>query len=576
MTAKITEINAALLTCFLQGGSNFLAQNKEAVNALNVFPVPDGDTGINMHLTVNSAVKNITGQEYSGVGELSADFAMGALMGARGNSGVILSQIFRGFSQSMAGKKTVDAVEFAQAMQKGVDLSYKSVMKPVEGTILTVFRHFAAAAAKAAQPGGDIAQMMRAALAEGEKSLQNTPELLPVLKEAGVVDAGGQGMLLIMEGGLRALTGEPVAAVAEAKTQSGKKAPAAPGKMAAMPPSPPKAQSAAAKAGGEIEFTFDIQMLIKGENVPLDTIRERLSHTPPGDCLLVVGTPEVVKIHFHSNLPWQVLEYAAGFGTLHDIVIENMSDQHEHLAHDEAIHAEAIPAVPMEAAPPAPAEPCATAVIAVCAGEGLAEIFSSMGAAVISGGQTMNPSAEDLLTAIAATGGAEVVLLPNNSNIILTAQQAQKMAEKPVHVVPSKFVTQGLTALLSYDKNAAGSANAEAMNEAILQGMPCEVTYAVRESKYNGFDIQPGDVLGLKKGEIVVTGKELSPTVMELLEQVMAEDMDYSLISFFYGNDMTEAEAAALAAEMEERWPEFDVEYHEGGQPLYYLLLSVE
>lgn len=561
MTSQVKEVNAALLACFLQGGSDFLAQRKDEVNALNVFPVPDGDTGINMYLTVNSAVKNIAGRAYGTVADLGADFAMGALMGARGNSGVILSQIFRGFSQSMAGKKTLSAVDFAQALQKGVDLSYKSVMKPVEGTILTVFRHFAAAAAKTAKPDGDIVAMLQTALAAGEKSLAQTPDLLPVLKEAGVVDAGGQGMLLIMEGGLRALAGEEISALA-------------PAVMTAAPPQTP----AAAATAAALEFVFCTQVLVKGQNLPMEKIRRRLSTTPPGDSLLVVGTDEVIKIHFHNNQPWQVLEYLSRFGALHDIVIDNMNDQQEHMTTAESLSNDALAVPPVVSPPvkPPAAAPCATAAIAVCAGAGLTEIFSSMGATVICGGQTMNPSAEDLLTAIAACGGEEVVLLPNNSNIILTAQQAQKLAEKPVYVAPSKFVTQGVTAMLCYDKNASGAVNAEAMSAAIEQGIPCELTYAVRESKYNGFNIQPGDVLGLKKGEIVATGKELTPTVMDLLEKVIAGDEDFSLISFFYGHDMTEEDAAALAAQVEERWPDFDVEYHAGGQPLYYLLMSVE
>ena len=548
MTARTKELNAAGLSCFLQGGCDFLARHKEEVNDLNVFPVPDGDTGINMYLTINSAAKNIAGREYVGVGELGADFAMGALMGARGNSGVILSQIFRGFSQSMSGKKTLAATDLAQALQKGVDLSYKSVMKPVEGTILTVFREFAAAAAKKAKPGADIIEMLRYALGEGQKALDATPALLPVLKEAGVVDAGGQGLLLIMEGGLKALAGESIEVFAPAQSQTG------------------ESSSETPPAAAEIEYTFDIQLLIKGQDIPLEQIRGRLSKTPPGDCLLVVGTPEVVKIHFHSNLPWQVLEYAAHFGSLHDIVIENMRDQQEHFIGED------------KAAPSQITEPCATTVIAVCSGEGLTEVFSSMGATVISGGQSMNPSAEDLLTAIAAAVGREVVLLPNNSNIILTAQQAVKLADKPTLVAPSKYVTQGVSALLCYDKNKSAQENAAAMSAAIQQGISLEVTYAVRSSKYNGFNIKPNDILGLKDGEIVTTGKKLLPTALKLVEKALTdiEAADYSIISFFYGHDMTEKDAAELAAELEKRWPDFDIEYHPGGQPLYYLLMSIE
>jgi DAK2 domain fusion protein YloV len=552
MTAKISEINAALLACFLQGGCDFLGQHKEEVNALNVFPVPDGDTGINMYLTINSATKNTAGREYAGVDELGADFALGALMGARGNSGVILSQIFRGFTQSMSGKKVLSATDFAQALQKGVDLSYKSVMKPVEGTILTVFREFASAAAKKAKPGADIIEMLRYALAGGQKALDATPALLPVLKEAGVVDAGGRGLLLIMEGGLKALAGESLEVL-----------------KSALPPAVKITERApdATEAFTPLEFTFDIQMIIKGKDIPVDQILARLSETPPGDCLLVVGTDEVVKIHFHSNLPWQVLEYASQFGALHDIVIENMCDQQEHFTGGSG-----------RFAPSQAAEPCATTVIAVCSGEGITEVFISLGAVVISGGQSMNPSAEDLLTAIASAPGSEVVLLPNNSNIILTAEQAVKMADKPTWVAPSKFVTQGVSAMLSYNKNHSAEQNAAGMSAAIEQGISLEVTYAVRSSKYNGFNIKPYDILGLKDGEIAVTGKKLLPTTLKLVEKALAqkEDEDYSIISFFYGHDMTEEDAAVLAAELKKRWPDFDVEYHLGGQPLYYLLMAIE
>ena len=550
MTAKLSEINAALLASFLQGGCDFLGRHKEEVNALNVFPVPDGDTGINMYLTINSAVKNTAEKKYAGVGELGADFAMGALMGARGNSGVILSQIFRGFTQSMSGKKTLLAADFAQALQKGVDLSYKSVMKPVEGTILTVFREFAFAASQKTKPGADIIGMLRYALLEGQKALDATPSFLPVLKEAGVVDAGGKGLLLIMEGGLKALAGESLETLETA------------------PETAVTISESAPEAPMSIEYTFDIQMLIKGKNIPLEQIRAHLCETPPGDCLLVVGSEEMVKIHFHSNLPWQVLEYAAQFGTLHDIVIENMRDQQEHFTGG---NDHIAPSHTAE-------EPCATTVIAVCSGEGLTEVFTSMGAVVISGGQSMNPSAEDLLTAINSATGKGVVLLPNNSNIILTAEQAVKLAGKPTLVAPSKFVTQGVSAMLSYDKNQSAQQNAASMSAAIEQGISLEVTYAVRSSKFNGFNIKPHDILGLKDGEIVVTGKKLLPTALKLVDKALAnqEGSDYSIISFFYGHDMAKEDAATLAAELKKRWPDFDVEYHLGGQPLYYLLMAIE
>ncbi len=559
MTASIKEMDAATLKQFFEGGCAFLGANKEMVNALNVFPVPDGDTGINMFLTINSAVKNV--KNTASVGEVAADFAMGALMGARGNSGVILSQIFRGFSQSVAGKTTINAIELAAALQKGVDLSYKSVMKPVEGTILTVYRLFAAAAINEAGKSGDILTMYNSALAAGENALQHTPDFLPVLREAGVVDAGGKGLLTIMEGGMRSLRGEDFATVV--------------GQPMPQPISNSNlATSAAAQAAGNIEFAYCTELLIKGDQIDAEKIRTYLSKKIAGDSLVVVGTPEVVKIHFHNNTPWQVLNYAADFGSLHDIKIENMRDQHSELAERNTDNLTNEPSD--DPISPKVEEPCRCSVIAVCSGDGLSQILSSMGAIIIKGGQTMNPSAEELLEAISHCGGEEVVLLPNNSNIILTARQVVDLADRPVYVVESKFITQGVSAMLCFDRDNNGSDNEAAMSEAIKAVVSGELTYAVRDSSYNGFTIKKDDMLGLKNDKIVVVGKQLELTLLELIEKMIDNNEDYGLISLFYGNDQTQEDVEPLIEAIKAKYTDFDVECYPGGQPLYYFLVSVE
>jgi len=539
----IKDLSALELAGFLKGGTSFLGVNKDEVNALNVFPVPDGDTGINMYLTIKSASKNIEAKDYQDVSQLAQDFSMGALMGARGNSGVILSQIFRGFSQGVAGKKSLDAKSLAYALQKGVDLSYKSVMKPVEGTILTVFKDFAAAATRYAVADEDITGMIAYALEEGKKSLANTPNLLPVLKQAGVVDAGGKGLLVIMEGGYLSLIGQSVADIEKTAQVI-------------------QEVSAAAELG-DIEFGYCTELLIKGDYIPLDEIRSHFAQTPPGDSLLVVGTDNLVKVHFHTNSPWKVLEYAAGFGSIHDIKIENMRDQHQEL--------QAL-TIAEEEDP----EDINCSVLAVCAGEGLTQIFVNMGASVISGGQTMNPSAEDILNAIKVSPGKEAVVLPNNSNIILTAQQAQELSDKKIRVIPTKFITQGLAAMLRYDRENSADANMRLMSEAAQDAVSGELTYSIRDSSYDGMNIKANDILALAEGNIVAVGQDIVEILMQLLEKMIEMSTDPCIISLFYGHDLQEAAAEEILAKVRDKYSDMDVELHYGGQPLYYFLISIE
>lgn len=568
MIKQIEQMDGVRLAAFLRHGSDYLGQHKEAINALNVFPVPDGDTGINMYLTVSSAGAKLP-QDLAGipVGKVAADFAQGTLMGARGNSGVILSQIFRGLASSLAGKDGAGPAELAAALQKGSDIAYKSVMKPVEGTILTVYREFAAAALKAAEKKTDILEMLGQAIKAGEKALANTPNLLPVLKEAGVVDAGGKGLLCFMEGGLAGLADGRLPAPLPTAASAPTAAPAA------------KILPQEAAAEEEIAFTYCTQFLVKGEDLPIDQIRGRLSQDPPGDSLLVVGDESLIKIHFHNNHPGQVLEYCAGFGTLHDIIIDNMRDQHHQTIIDAAEAEEAEKAALAQTAPawtlPA-ATPARCGVVAVCVGEGLDRIYGDLGAQVISGGQTMNPSAEDLVQAVEECPAAEVVILPNNSNIILTAGQVQYLTEKKVCIVPSKFVTQGLTAMLRFNPEHDAEQNAAAMEKAGQKVLNGELTYAVRDTRYNGFQIKSGDILGLFKGEIVASGSDLGETFRQLIAKMAAEAEEPELLSLFYGHDLDAEQAEALASQAAEACPDLEIETHFGGQPLYYFLIAVE
>lgn len=550
MLVELKEMSVLQLADFLRGGCNNLAMHKDSINALNVFPVPDGDTGINMYLTIQAAVKNIADPaKNSDTGKMAQNFSLGALMGARGNSGVILSQMFRGFAQGIDGKKTVSARDFAAALQKGADLSYKSVMKPVEGTMLTVFKDFALGAVESAKKQGDILIMLRDALKAGEKSLANTPNLLPVLKQAGVVDAGGQGILTIMEGGLAALRGEAPAPPQEETVMIEEKAPL----------------SAAAAHDEEIAFTYCSEVMIYGKNPSPDEVKALLVKEIPGDSLIVVGMDEVVKIHYHSNAPWKILEIASRFGELRDIKIDNMRVQHQALSQEM-----------QEQLEEAPAPPSKCGVLTVCVGEGMKQIFNKLGAAVVSGGQTMNPSAEEIINAVEEMPAESVIILPNNSNIILAANQAKKLIKKPVQVLESRFVTQGLGAMLAFDSESSLEENYPAMAETMAEVVSGELTFAVRDSNYEDKEIKNGDILALLEGKLIYNGQGIKESALTLIEAMLAESSDPSIITLFYGHDVKEEDAAALTALLEDRYDDLDIECRFGGQPLYYYLIAVE
>lgn len=544
---ELQELNAQALAKFFQGGCVYLGANKDQVNALNVFPVPDGDTGINMYLTIRSALQAIADKNYLSVDKLAQDFSMGALMGARGNSGVILSQLFRGFSQSLTQKVTANAQDMADAWQKGVDLSYKSVIKPVEGTILTVCKDMAQAAGQAAQNGADIIAMLQQALAAGEKSLANTPNLLPVLRQAGVVDAGGKGLLVIFSGGLMALEDREELDFSQIAQET-------------KPALPPSAITISPKQALDIPFNYCTEFLIKGDKLPLEKIQAHLSREA-GDSLLVVGDEQIIKIHFHTNHPGKLIEYALNFGALHDLKIDNMRDQHRELDPG------TLPVLPSAL------KKCG--LVAVAAGSGLTKLFVDLGATIINGGQTMNPSAQDILEAIERCPAEEIVVLPNNSNIILTAQQAEKLAAKPVYVLFSKHITQGIAASLLFDENKAAAENGPVLAQSLETIKSGEITFAVRDSQYEGLMIAAGSFLGIFEGKIACSHKDLPAVLASLLEKMVDIEND-SLISLFYGHDLLEDQANTLLAQVEEAYPQMDIEMHWGGQPLYHFLISVE
>jgi len=532
------------LRAMLQGAARYLEKNKEQVNALNVFPVPDGDTGTNMYLTLAAALKEAM-QGPDDLPKVAAAASTGSLMGARGNSGVILSQLFRGAAQALANCQTAGPKDVAQALVEATRTAYRAVMKPVEGTILTVARLAARKALAAARDGGDVEAVLRAALAGAREALDKTPSLLPVLHEAGVVDAGGQGLVLILEGALAGLTGREVGPTAGT-------VPAA--SRAVEPLFPAKEES----TPQNITFGYCTEVLLRGHELDAGAIREKLGRH--GDSLLVVGDAEAVKVHIHTNHPGQVLEELLSYGTLHDIKIDNMRDQHREYLKGGGGEASGKKRI---------------GIVAVAQGEGLMAAFKSLGAdVVLSGGQTMNPSTEEFVNAVEEVPAPEVLVLPNNKNVILAARQAEGLVQKKMAVVPTRSIPQGIAALVAFNPEMDLEKNASLMAEAAQKVKTGEVTYAVRSSRVNGHEIAAGDILGLIDDQLVVTGRE----VEEVAEQVLAVmvDDESELITLFAGRDVPPEAAEKLRKRTQERFPGCEVELHVGGQPLYYYILSVE
>jgi len=537
----ITITGSDLVRC-VKAGCIRLEHNRDQVDQLNVFPVPDGDTGTNMYLTLLSAVKEAEKHSGEPLGKVAKAVSMGSLMGARGNSGVILSQIFRGIARVLDGKAEANAMDLAQALRAGSDTAYKAVMKPVEGTILTVIREIARACEKEAQDGNDILGTLLTGLQEGQRTLEKTPSMLPILKEAGVVDSGGQGIIYFLAGAIDGLAQEKDIQLDVYKE-----------KIALQQP------GSILQEDISLEFQYCTELLIKGEKLDPDDIKDHLQ--PLGDSMLVVGEDEIVKVHIHSNHPGKVLETALQFGQLSDIKINNMLEE---------VHENRNNFVPA-----APAFAKKIGLVAVGVGDGIVGILQSLGVdVVVQGGQTMNPSTEDLLIACNEVSAAAVIILPNNKNIIMAAQQVKELCEKQVEIVASCSVMQAISALIAYNPEGDLQEIAAAMNEEMSKISYAEVTHAVKDSAINGLHIEEGDVIGMIDGKIRLKGTAVEQVVMDLLAEMVSADSE--LITLLYGDDLEEATAQSLTEKIAELNPQCEVEMHYGGQPHYSYLLSVE
>lgn len=524
--------------------------HKVAVDALNVFPVPDGDTGTNMNLTLQAVVKALEKVPPAGtVSQVAQQVASGSLMGARGNSGVILSQLFRGFARCLDRKDNITVKDFAAALAAGVDTAYKAVGRPVEGTILTVAKEAAKMAQNRARSEEDFCSVMKAIINQAESTLAKTPEMLPVLKRAGVVDAGGQGLIYIYHGFLMVLEGKDVPK---------------PMVVSDIPiPLPYPSRQSPLVSEESFEFLYCTEFLVMNPHVDEFFLRGALESQ--GDSLLVVGDEDIIKVHVHTNHPGVVLELAMEHGELSGIKIENMKEQHQHTHWAEAFEDQ-----------PTPGEGKEIGVVAVVAGSGLANVFKSLGAdIVVEGGQTMNPSTEDLAAAVNSLACDAVVILPNNKNIIMAAEQVQEISSKTVRVLPSHTVPQGLAALLSYEADVKDFDRvANAMKRRISSVKSGQVTYAVKSYNSEVGEIHEGDILGLHDGRITSVGKEVEAVSLDLLHS-MVDDND-GVVSLFYGEDVSEESARMLADKIEAAFPHCQLDFCQGGQPFYYYIFSVE
>jgi DAK2 domain fusion protein YloV len=519
----------------------WLQHHQAVINALNVYPVPDGDTGTNMVLTMQSAWAEIEGSPEQNVGRVVHQMAHGALMGARGNSGVILSQIWRGFARGLDEKEVCRSADLVAACQEAATTAYKGVVKPVEGTILTVTRAVADSAARAAGTADDLLRILEHMVFAAHEAVLLTPSLLPVLREAGVVDAGGQGLFVILEGMARYLHGEPIAedvTLDRAVDLIGTRL-----------------------DFGEGEYGYDVQFLIMGQALEVDEIRERINQM--GECPLVVGDVNTVKVHVHVTDPGEPMSYAARLGSLRDVVIEDMQAQYQEFIAEQQLNTAC------------PSNDAVVGIVVVVAGDGLKQVFQSLGASVVvEGGQTMNPSTKDLLEAIERAPCAQVVVLPNNSNIILAAEQASALSEKSVAVVPTATIPQGISALLALNLQADLETNVKMMMSAMGEVETGEVTTATRSATFDGIRVSEGQTIGLHNGTLKVADKTPEEVVQLLLREMQNEEAE--IITLYYGDTVTQHEAAALADTIREQWPDQEVEVVAGGQAHYHYILSVE
>ena len=547
------KINGLVLAEMIDLGSKNLAKNAEKINSLNVFPVPDGDTGTNMNLSMSSGAKETAANVVENIGELGKSFSKGLLMGARGNSGVILSQLFRGMSQYIADKKEIDAKEFAEAIQNGVSIAYKAIIKPVEGTILTVAREAAEAGLKAAKNTDSVVEVMEAIYAEAQASLKRTPDLLPILKEVGVVASGGQGLVCVYQGFVAALKGEKIEGLESVETNVVDMQFEDDHDMDFMSPED-------IVHGFCTEFTVRLDKEKKDFNE--DKFRQDMSKF--GDSLLVISDSEYVKIHVHTETPGDVFNYGQQYGELIKIKSDNMREQHrEVLRKQEAKQAST------------PKEIKEQAMISISMGAGLSKVLTSMGVDyIVEGGQTMNPSTEDIMKAIKEVNAKNIFIFPNNKNIQLAAKQAAELAEENVFVIESKTAPQGLAAVMVFNPQASADENFANMQEVLSTVSTLEVTHAVRDTNIEGVEIKKDEFMGIKDGKIVVSNLSLNTVLEELLEKSIDEDKE--IVTLYLGEESTEEYTDFLEQLIEEKYPDVEVELIESGQPVYPYIIGVE
>ena len=525
-------------------GANNLQNNKDLVDKLNVFPVPDGDTGTNMSLTISYAIKELAKVQNDNVTDIGKALSKGSLMGARGNSGVILSQIIRGIAKSVEGKENLNVIDLANAFKNGSDTAYKAIIKPIEGTILTVVRESGEYAENIAQEDMDMIEFLELVVEKANESLNKTPELLKALKEAGVVDSGGKGLVLIYEGMLSSLKGNNIELVEGGIS------------------SDTNVSVEQNISTEDIKYQYCTEFILETNKVDDLTVRERFMKY--GDSLAVVGDEGVIKVHVHTNDPGLAIQEALSYGQLLTIKVENMKLQHENKVLKEAAQTEEVHVEEKE-----------YGFIATSMGDGLAQIFRDFGVDhIIEGGQTMNPSTEDFMKAIEKLNAKNIIILPNNSNIIMAANQAKELSDKNIVVIPTKNVPQAFAALVTFDGDADIAENEANMMEALSTVKSGQVTYAVRDTVINDVEVKEGNIIGIAEGKLLSAGDKVDEITTDLIEKLVDEDS--AIITLFYGEDTSKEDAQALRDALEENFEDVDVELHYGGQPLYYYLISVE
>ncbi|ENQ3078486.1 DAK2 domain-containing protein [Bacillus sp. WLY-B-L8] len=557
---SIQKIDGKRLSQMIIQGANNLTNNVQLVDALNVFPVPDGDTGTNMNLSMTSGAREVKGKPSQHAGKVGASLAKGLLMGARGNSGVILSQLFRGFSKSIEQKEELTTIDFADALEAGVETAYKAVMKPIEGTILTVARETSKHAVTVAKKQRDFVSFMEEVVKEANASLNRTPDLLPVLKQVGVVDSGGKGLVVVYEGFLADLKGETIASNEPTQPSMNEMVRAEHHRSVQS-----QLSTEDIKYGYCTEFMVKLdEEKMKEHNFSEQKFREEISVY--GDSLLVVSDDEIVKVHIHAEHPGDAMNYGQRYGSLIKIKVENMREQHTALLDEPA-------AMHVEVQHPAEKQPYG--IVTVAMGSGIKELFESIGATeVIEGGQTMNPSTEDIVKAIEEANAEKVIILPNNGNIVMAAEQAASVVDQEVIVVRSKTVPQGMAAMLAFNPAGTLEENEAQMNEALAHVKTGQITYAVRDTEIDGVTINKDDFMCIADGKIVSTDVEKITAAKKLLENMLDEDAE--ILTILQGEDASEEEVDALVTFVEEKFEDVEVEVHNGNQPLYSFIFSVE